>query len=326
MVSECEATFVDEAHDAGISSDMVRGAQQGSQQEAQRQQHGESSIDTEADEVRCFIDTKGRPYWYNCATKSVMWNDPTEGKVPPVQYVRPPDSNWSPIVLKEEYVYCCDPSSWCCGVYCCENCSIFPLCCLSNPDSSFHNEVSFAHGKGLLGPGQAVLSYRLEHQECGRFQTTKMFRNAEAVDRYHDALSSGEGDCCCRLYHFCEMLSLPFRVCFGPRRVYGDPYECTKCKTPIVREASEEEGTLRPLVKDDRSMSQLVARFGALHYGWVEAPSLAPVEWEAGDAMLQGAKKEGERRHQLQMEAAHGDMSLEPFSPASPVAGSPACA
>ena len=111
----------------------------------------------------------------------------------------------------------------------------------------------------------------------------EIFRNAYAVDLYHDSVPYKIFDCC----GVCEMMSLMCRQGFVDiETVYGDPDECKKTGTYFGPDNSGTEhgkgrcnGTgLVPWGDKVPTKNELLDRFGDFHYGWVGDEAIATPE------------------------------------------------
>ena len=182
---------------------------------------------------------------------------------------------YSPIVFVDEFQYCPYEACQCCPVFipCCLGC----WCWCLHPDKSTSKPYTAANAKGLFGPGKGVMCYKFE-KVPGGWKSHEIFRNAKAVDDYHNMVGSMfKNPLFC-----CEMMTLGPVCCrqiAKSGQTYGEVDECNKVTTSMdggrCKKAAK-DGTLKKL--NDPALAGLVKQFGDLHYGWVSAPSLNEVE------------------------------------------------
>ena len=178
---------------------------------------------------------------------------------------------YSPIVFVDEFQYCPYEACQCCPVF-------IPCCCVClHPDKSTSKPYTAANAEGLFGPGKGVMCYKFE-KTPGGWKSHEIFRNAKAVDDYHNMVG--------RMFKSplfcCEMVCLGPVCCrqiTKPGLTYGEVDECNKVTTSMdggrCKKAAK-DGSLKKL--DDPSLAGLLAKFGENHYGWVTAPSINEVE------------------------------------------------
>ena len=146
-----------------------------------------------------------------------------------------------------------------------------------HPDKSTAKPYTAANKLGLFGVGKGMLAYKFEKTPSG-WKSVEIFRNAKAVDDYHNMM----GGMFKNPLFCCEMMTLGPICCRQtqlPGATYGEADECNKVTTSMdggrCKKAAK-SGELKKL--DDPSVTGLIATFGDMHYGWINAPSVAEVE------------------------------------------------